>query len=1051
VLASGSTNSVSRGYDYFRRRRAAIISADDLDVIVHVQGTADEPYVVRIWLDADQPHKYIHAECDCPYAESSPLTICKHKVAALLEMEKHFRENGESNWKHVMEDILASPAPAARPQGKNLLVFSVQNYSGSASAAAYSVPTAKFPPEALDDLEAAAEFIENSDVARDAKRLFNRLNIKSFLNVKPGQIAAANLLVASTRSYYELDPSAAVIYPLISEGLVYQGTYQDPFQRRLQIRTEPAKLEIQVENKGAELVLHPMIDLGDKKVPITRHSVAITSNQPLWAIVEGTLLPIAASYDALISLIRAPKIVIPEQDTDYCFEEVIPRLAEQMRVDGEGIGKWVEVRAEPMPRVYLKESQGALAAELRFGYSGYEVSYNASLPETSVKRDREQGVLVRILRDQEAEQSIWKSMSSYGLKRAQIGAGFSLRQNTTVVDFLIHHVPKLTHSGFEVYGEESLKSVKVNRSKPKISISVSSGIDWFDLQTVVNFGDIEVSISEIRKAVKKRERYVKLADGSIGEIPEEWIERYKHLFDLSHETDDGLRLDASQITLLGQLINDVDSAKLDDDLERKLSKLRDFSQIEHRELPRGFIGEMRGYQKAGYDWLHFLHEYEFGGCLADDMGIGKTVQTLVFLLSLRESDHAKAADLIVMPRSLLTNWAREVEKFTPGLKVLIYADLDRPKNVSEFDGYDLILTTYGIMRRDHAILTHYRFHYVVLDESQSVKNPLALTARSARGLHCDHRLVLTGTPVENSTVELWSQFAFLNPGMFGSLERFKTEFAGPIERKQDDEAARQLRGLVYPFILRRTKEQVAKELPPRTERIVYCEMDADQKRTYDQWRDQYRALLLGMIEDKGVAKSKMKVLEGLLRLRQIANHPKLVEKDYKGEAAKMEVLVETLQTLHSEGHKALVFSQFTQMLRIIRSGLDELNIPYTYLDGHTRDRDSRVDTFQNDPAVPFFLISLKAGGVGLNLTAADYVIHVDPWWNPAVERQASDRTHRIGQDKPVFVHKLIVRDTVEEKMLELQDRKKDLVDQLISVESGMLKSLTAEDVAMLFG
>ncbi len=1050
IIAGGTPKSVSNGFDYFRRGRAKVISADDTDVTVHVQGSAKDPYVVGVWLDPDNPTKYIHAECDCPFAEGLSNTICKHKVAALLEMQKHFKENKDSEWKNVIEHVLESPVPAAKTTGKNMLVFSLQNYGISCSAVAYAIPLAKFPPEAHDDLDLAAQVIESHDMSRDAKRLYNRLNIKSFHNVKPGQIAAGNLLVASTRSYYEPDPSSAVIYPLIGEGLVYQGSYQQPFERRVFVRTEPAKLEMNVETDGGGLILRPMIDLGDKKLPITKENVTVASEQPVWVIVEDTLLPLAATNDTLAWLMRTPKIVVPEKDVDYCFEDVIPRLAEQMTVDGQGIGHWVEVSSAPVPRVYIKESQGALLVELRFSYEGYEVTYSGSLPQTSVKRDSERGVLVRVVRERETEHGTWKSLSSYGLKRSQMGSAFVLRQNTAPVDFLIHHVPKLTRDGFEVYGEETLKSVRVNRSKPKISISVSSGIDWFDLQTVVNFGEIEVAISEIRKAVKKREKYVKLTDGSIGEIPDEWLERYKHLFDLASVTEDGLRLDASQITLLGQIIDDVDSAQLDEALNRRLAKLSDFSKIEPVDLPTGFRGEMRAYQKAGYDWLHFLHEYEFGGCLADDMGIGKTIQTLVFLLSLRESGHAKSANLIVMPRSLLTNWGREAEKFTPGMKTLVYADLDRPKDVSEFDGYDLVLTTYGIMRRDLAALQHYRFHYIVLDESQSVKNPLAQTARSARGLNCDHRLVLTGTPVENSTVELWSQFAFLNPGMFGSLERFKKEFASPIERKHDDDAAQQLRALVYPFILRRTKEQVARELPPRTEKVVYCEMDVTQKKAYEQWRDQYRALLLGMIEDKGVGRTKMKVLEGLLRLRQIANHPKLVDKAYDGESAKMEALVEILETLHSEGHKALVFSQFTQMLRIVRTKLDELGLPYTYLDGHTRDRDAKVDLFQSDPAVPFFLISLKAGGVGLNLTAADYVIHIDPWWNPAVERQASDRTHRIGQDKPVYVQKLIVRGTVEEKMLELQERKKDLVDQLISVESGMLKSLTAEDVNMLF-
>jgi non-specific serine/threonine protein kinase len=354
------------------------------------------------------------------------------------------------------------------------------------------------------------------------------------------------------------------------------------------------------------------------------------------------------------------------------------------------------------------------------------------------------------------------------------------------------------------------------------------------------------------------------------------------------------------------------------------------------------------------------------------------------------------------------------------------------------------------MLRDIDLLKKYRFHYVILDESQAVKNPMALTGRAARLLNGDHRLVLTGTPVENNTTELWSQFAFLNPGLLGSIEYFRKEFANPIEKAADTDTLELLRKLVYPFILRRTKDQVAPELPPRTERITYCEMEPAQRKLYERWRDYYRATLLGMMEEGGMNQARMKILEGLLRLRQICIHPKLVDEDYKGGSTKLDSLMETLETLQSEGHKALIFSQFVKMLKIVEKELKARGIPYAYLAGQTRDRQAVVDAFQNNTDIPFFLISLKAGGVGLNLTAADYVIHIDPWWNPAVENQATDRTHRIGQDKPVFVYKLIAADSVEEKMLQLQDRKRALVNQLISTDAGMFKTLTPEDVEMLF-
>ncbi|MBW3625246.1 MAG: SNF2 helicase associated domain-containing protein, partial [Armatimonadetes bacterium] len=751
-----------------------------------------------------------------------------------------------------------------------------------------------------------------------------------------------------------------------------------------------------------------------------------------------------------------PSLDIPTDEVPAFLDRYLVPLAEQLPLQGEGI-QLEEVSGPPVPRVYLSEEGEQLHAMLRLGYGEYELAWEKDPPERSMIRKGESVdltedplTLVKVERDPIAERDAWEALTRFGLKRGKEPGEFLLRARTHPVDFLFREVPRLSEAGYEVYGEEALLGARVNRHRPSISLNVSSGIDWFDVQAVVSFGDLEVPLKEIRKAIRRKERYIKLADGSVGQLPEEWLEKYRHLFALGEETDEGLRLQNAQITMLDQLLEEADGVSLDEEFKRRRERLLNFEGINPQPLPEGLQGELRPYQKAGYDWLHFLHEYEFGGCLADDMGIGKTIQALAYLLSQKESGHADRSSLIVMPRSLLFNWDREIGRFTPGLRAHIHADADRIRDPSEFDRHDLILTTYGIMLRDIEMLRQYRFHYAILDESQAIKNPLSQTAKAARLLQCDHRLALTGTPIENSTMELWSQFAFLNPGLLGSIDYFREEFGNAIERKGDESTAQFLRKMVYPFILRRTKDQVAPELPPRTERILLTEMEPAQQKLYTKWRDYYRAMLLGVIENEGMNQARMKILEGLLRLRQICNHPKLVEKDYKGEAGKFELLMETLETLQSEGHKALIFSQFVQMLKIVREELDRRKIPYVYLDGQTKDRQERVDTFQNDESIPFFLISLKAGGVGLNLTAADYVLHIDPWWNPAVEMQATDRTHRIGQEKPVFVYKMIVKDTVEEKILQLQDRKRQLVSQIITTESGFFKSLTPDDVKSLF-
>ncbi len=486
----------------------------------------------------------------------------------------------------------------------------------------------------------------------------------------------------------------------------------------------------------------------------------------------------------------------------------------------------------------------------------------------------------------------------------------------------MYSIPLLTQAGFEIYGEENLKAGRINRNTPTMRVHITSGIDWFDLKTFIEYGDQQVSLHDLRKALKRGEHYIKLADGSIGQIPAEWLEKYKHFWGLAEETDEGFRISDVHLPLLDSLLEEDATLQHPPDLSQRREHLRRFERIEPHPLPKGFIGELRPYQKHGFDWLHFLHEYKFGGILADDMGLGKTVQVLAYLQSKREQAAApenasglrksEAATLLVVPKSLIVNWQRESEKFTPALRFLEYMGNFRNKDTSAFNDYDVILTTYGTMLRDIELLREYTFDHIILDESQAIKNPLAKSAKAARLLKGNHRIVLTGTPVENNTFELWSQFAFLNPGFLGNMDYFKREFANPIESAGDEESAALLRKLVYPFILRRTKEQVAPELPPRTERIVYTDMDSAQKKLYTQTRERYRAELLGLIESDGIQDARFKILEGLLRLRQIAIHPALVDKKYKGEAPKFEVLFETLETLQAENHKALIFSQFVE-------------------------------------------------------------------------------------------------------------------------------------------
>ncbi len=381
---------------------------------------------------------------------------------------------------------------------------------------------------------------------------------------------------------------------------------------------------------------------------------------------------------------------------------------------------------------------------------------------------------------------------------------------------------------------------------------------------------------------------------------------------------------------------------------------------------------------------------------------------------------------------------------------MLHYGTKRTRDVRRLRKKSLILTTYGHLRRDVSFLKDIDFQYVVLDESQNIKNPQSDTAQAAKNLQAKNRLTLTGTPVENNTMELWSQFSFLSPGLLGSQTFFKENFMRPIEKNQDVQAASTLKKIIFPYILRRTKEEVVKELPPKIENVIYSPMSDEQQKIYDKVRDTYRQTIEEEIASKGLGKSTMRVLEGLTKLRQVACHPHLVDSKYEDESGKFEALKLMIDEIISEDHKVLVFSQFVKMLTVMREYLDEEAIEYAYLDGSTKDREQAVNRFQEDEDIRIFLISLKAGGVGLNLTAADYVIHYDPWWNPAVEMQASDRAHRIGQTKRVFTYKLIAKDSVEEKILQLQEQKKELVKKLITTEGGLYKSLSRDDIIDLF-
>jgi non-specific serine/threonine protein kinase len=619
--------------------------------------------------------------------------------------------------------------------------------------------------------------------------------------------------------------------------------------------------------------------------------------------------------------------------------------------------------------------------------------------------------------------------------------------------WFISMLRKVQDEGFSVQGFEHLKKFRYSQHVPKFTITASSKIDWFDLKVTIQWGEQTVSLKEIRQAILNKQDTIMLEDGTLGHIPEEWISEYSLLLRTGTEKDGVLKVSKLHYTLLEDILDKIGDKTVQQDIQARKRKLLEYDSIEKASLSKEINASLRPYQLSGFHWLQALDDLGWGGCLADDMGLGKTLQTISFLQFLKEK-YPGSTQLVVCPTSLIFNWENEIQKFCPSLKYYTHHGLQREFSEKEFAEYDVVLTTYGVVRNDLEHLNDFLWQYIILDESQAIKNPDARVTKAVQQLRAVNRVILSGTPVQNNTSDLFAQFNFLNPGLLGSREFFNREFAQPIDKLGSKEKTQHLKKLIHPFTLRRTKEQVAKDLPDKTVTVLWCTMEAEQRKLYNQYRDGYRNKLLKKIEEQGIAKSGLDVLEGLLRLRQICDHPNLVDKrdDTIKPSVKIEELVREVKE-NAGSHKFLIFSQFTEMLRLIQQEFEEAGVSHCYLDGSTSlpHRKEQVTQFQEDETKKAFLISLKAGGVGLNLTVADYVYIVDPWWNPAAEQQAIDRAHRIGQTRKVFAYKMICKDTVEEKILQLQQKKKMLADDLIQEDAGFVKSLSKEDVEFLFG
>ena len=810
-------------------------------------------------------------------------------------------------------------------------------------------------------------------------------------------------------------------------------------------------LRLRATRRGTRFV--PTLEDGDGR----RHEPTgafVLDGPPAWLIVDRIAYLLDASFDPR-KIVAAARLAAADQaatngaaPSTATIARVAPFLPPDER---KSLG--VSDALEPALLARMAWRDGALLARLAFVDRSTDARTTFSIHGAIAQVD---GKFVR-----------FGAHVAHRLSKRFIDAGFVPRGND---GFALHSADRAatvikellpTWEDCEVRLDESLSALGGGEGG-KIDIAISTRPaepdadggprqDWFELNVDVFIGDGEaLTPKELAALLSTTGRFAEVR-GKLVDVSQ-LRSRGQLINEISERKQNGL---AALVALRDELHESFASVTLPEEVERLRERLRDFQGIEEVAPPPELADILRGYQRKGLDFLAYLSSFEFGGVLADDMGTGKTIQVISYLLR-RKQTEGRAPSLVIAPTSVTHTWETEIARFAPDLKTLrLQSGSDRAQRFEQVNDADVVITSYALARLDAAILEKFNFRTLILDEAQNAKNPSSQIARVVRNLRADHRLALTGTPVENSLRDLWAIFAFVEPGLLGSESSFRRRFENPIA-DGDEKAVRALRSRLEPFVLRRTKEDVAKELPARTEAIIECDLSPLQRRLYRGIAEAARRDVLAQLDGEGgMEGATVHVLAALTRLRQVCAHPGLLVPAYIDEpeaSAKFDAFIETIEEVLSGGHRVLVFSAFASMLKIMRSALEKRNISFNYLDGSTKDRDrqTEVENFMKPDGAPVFLCSLKAGGVGLTLTAADYVILYDPWWNPAVERQAIDRTHRIGQHRPVTAYRMVTRGSVEEKIRALAERKSELSKTVIKADSAVAKSLTREDLEMLF-
>ncbi len=1083
-------NAFLRGRLYARRKAVENLHEEENAVSGEISvRTAEEPYRTNVKYDSTGDSW--ESSCTCP-GWRGPTGHCKHVAAVMVALRDEVRpprakgsqqQQQQSKKKKKTEPIHVPGTVSVG--GKRRRSRRRRRSGGGADVGALEIMSPR-------ELQAQrGETRGPLDAWIPAEALDRPLEYEYRMTVRPASITVTPVLAGSRSAVPINDALSAFNMVSIDERPLFRALARNANRGQAttaelrgedaaevlemlsdrRVLLEPASMELRFANEalkprieldpvnGDSLRVRVVFYLESNKRRFALSSGAWFEGTPGWQIdtTEGVARPLSELVTPawLQRLYRSPAMVHSFDELPALLGEYIPRVAASIGAELPDLNAVADL-VDQKPRFELKADGDIIEARVRL-YVRYE-DQEFDVPPDDIpsplavlppKNGKARPRVVR--RDVGTEMAGIQALLNQSFEVSESGEEL-VASGDDAIAFWTHGIGELPED-WDRFIPDDLVDVTIRDESVTPQMRVSSGVDWLNLDMTFASGGAAVREEELRACLEHGRRLVRLEDGTYAPVdPNKVGDVLTRMAEIYATAGAKEKLPISQAGRVQDLMKMVQNARVSASAKTLFAKIEDIDEVPSVAKPRGLKAELRPYQKDGFAWLVFLDGLNSGGILADDMGLGKTLQTIALLLWAK-GKHKKKLNLVIAPTSVVSNWEREIHKFAPGLKTVVWQGPNRNQRAGELEKADVMITSYALLRRDEELLQELGLRYVILDEAQHIKNPMSQTARAAKKLGSERRLALTGTPIENRLSELWSIFDFVSPGLLGNLKTFEERIARPIDRG-DTETAERLRATIKPFVMRRVKSDVAQDLPDKIEQEMIVPLAEEQSKLYKQILRQIRKSVLSEVEKQGVSRSQIQILAALTRLRQVACDPRLMKlpdtEFGPDDSGKLGALREIIDEAIDGGHRVLVFSQFVEMLNHIRAALDSDGVTYEYLDGSTKDRLARVDRFNEDSKVPVFLISLKAGGTGLNLTGADTVVHFDPWWNPAVEDQATDRAHRIGQTKNVNVYKLIAEGTVEEKILQLSAKKRELVSNVLSAEGSPLKGLTKADVENLF-